>query len=250
MSETHEVNITEAYVSLRSIYVGAQALRAGRLKSGQVAVLYEDDESFSVEGRLNESGSLSGMAKLYHKLGLVTGSKLTFEVTEDGSINITQFSNPTEPIDTPTEPEGQPRESVFKRLSLEHIHVEPFRPENLNKWEPQTEADVYLAFGVLQEYTDFQYCCGASSALLDKLGYDYKIRSKPDAVLVSRINDEYQMAEWKMRSSDFKQNHKPEDVDVLVCWTDDEKDREILPPKVLTLRGIAKEAAEAFLKSL
>ncbi len=38
-----------------------------------------------------------------------------------------------------------------------------------------------------------------------------------------------------MYSSDFKTNHKKEDVDLLICWIDDEKDRTLVPPKILAL---------------
>ena len=55
------------------------------------------------------------------------------------------------------------------------------------------------------------------------------------------------MAEWKKSSSDFKSNHKPDDVDVLVCWLDDETDRLLLPPKVLALRDVARTAADSIL---
>ena len=138
--------------------------------------------------------------------------------------------------------------TLFARDNYRHIHLEPFRPENLHTWEPETEADVYLAFGVLQEFTDFQYCCGASKAVLDKLGANYTDSSKPDAILIDRTTDEYLMAEWKKHSSDFKANHKKDDVDVLVCWNDNETQRDALPPQVLALHSVAKIAAQTALQ--
>lgn len=126
-------------------------------------------------------------------------------------------------------------------MGLAHIHIEPFRPENLNHWNPETETDVYMAFGVLQEFTDYRYCCGASADLLRRLGATYQ--TKPDAVLISRLDDHYLMAEWKMKSSDFKSNHLPSDVDVVVCWVDDEPDKSKLPPTTLALRDVARLAA-------
>ncbi len=72
-----------------------------------------------------------------------------------------------------------------------------FRPESLDTWKPETETDVYVAFGVLHEFTDFKYCCGASKAILEKLGADYDGTAKPDAILIDRVTDEYLMAEWK-----------------------------------------------------
>ena len=58
----------------------------------------------------------------------------------------------------------------------------------------------------------------------------------------------YLVAEWKKNSSDFKQNHGPEDVDVLVCWRDDEENKTVLPPRVVALRDVAKTAAKAKLE--
>ncbi|MBN1362703.1 MAG: hypothetical protein JW993_19045 [Sedimentisphaerales bacterium] len=210
--------------------------------------MLEDNDTFSVEGNLNTQGLLSGMAKLYHRLNLKDGTKLVFSVGDEGTIII---HSPAEP--TPKAPEvaapavPRPQNTVFATKQLRHVHLETFRPENLNIWEPETETDVYLAFGVLQEFTDFQYCCGASRGLLDKLGADYNETSKPDAILIDRTSDQYLIAEWKKHSSDFKTNHKPEDVDVLVCWHDNEVDRTKLPPVVLALHSVAKKAAETAL---
>ena len=185
------------------------------------------------------------MARLYRRLGLQDGVKLELSVGEDGNI-IIHFPGELEPGGEPAIPTPQSVEvkTVFSAKQFEHIHIEPFRPENLNNWEPETETDVYLAFGVLQEFTDFQYCCGVSQALLKRLGANYDESSKPDAILIDRTNDQYLMAEWKKYSSDFKANHKPEEVDVLVCWHDNELDRKKLPPRTLALRAVAKKAAE------
>ena len=54
---------------------------------------------------------------------------------------------------------------------------------------------------------------------------------------------EYMLAEFKMRSSDFKRNHAADEVDVLVVWKDDEADRSTLPAIVLCLHDISLEAA-------
>ncbi len=245
MGEKYETTISPGYIELRSIYVGAAALKDEHLTPGNVVVLLENDDEFSVEGTLNRRGYLSGMAKLYRMLGLQDGSKLEFSVGDEGNI-IIHSPKELEPGGEPAIPPPLPAEAhtVFLAKQFKHIHIEPFRPENLNNWEPETETDVYLAFGVLQEFTDFQYCCGVSEALLKSLGANYGKASKPDAILIDRTNDQYLMAEWKKYSSDFKTNHKPEDVDVLVCWHDNEVDRKKLPPRTLALRTVAKKAAE------
>lgn len=248
MDSKYEITINPSYIELRSIYVGGTVLKGGGLSPGKVTVLLEKDDKFSVEGTLNQQGLLSGMAKLYRKLNLQKGAKLEFSVTDDGNIIIHSFSAPAsgaEAVVPPVSPNAA--QSVFEAKKLKYVHIEAFRPENLDNWEPETEADIYLAFGVLQEFTDFQYCCGVSKALLDKLGAKYDDASKPDAILIDRTSDQYLMAEWKKRSSDFKTNHKPEDVDVLVCWYDDESERTKLPPRVLALHSVAKKAVETAL---
>ena len=239
MQEESQTTVKQSYSDLRSIYIPASAI--GHVNPGPVTVLIEDDDEFSVDGSLNAHGLLSGMAKLYSKLPLEIGSTITFAVQEAGTIVIKAPKPPlggTEPV--PTE-----ATTVFERNHLRHIHLEIFRAENLESWEPETETDVYLAFGVLQEYTDFQYCCGASKALLNRLDASYDESAKPDAILIDRKTDQYLFAEWKKYSGDYKINHSPEDVDVLVCWHDNELDRAKLPPRVVALQSIAKLAVAA-----
>jgi len=232
-----ETTIKESYLELRSIYIVKEA----GLEPGKITVLIEGQPDFSAEGKLNSQGILSGMAKLYKKLSLKVEAKLKFSVTNDKNLLI---EPPPLELPIPTSPEPPPVQTVFEAKNLRYIHIEPFRPENLDNWEPENETDVYLAFGVLQDYTDYQYCCAASQALLNKLGAKYENSSKPDAILIDRASDQYLMAEWKKLSSDFKSNHKPEDVDVLVCWIDDETERGSLPKHVLALHSVAKKAAQ------
>ena len=238
----HICKISPSYIELRSLYVGADARKDARFLIGQVGVTLAADADFSVEGKMNAAGYLSGMAKLYKKLNLQVGTEVQYEFTANGGITIHSPAAAVAAASGVVE-----KETVFQSQKLKHIHIEPFRPENLNTWEPETETDIYLAFGVLQDYTDYLYCCGASKALLNKLGAKYDDTSKPDAILIDRTTDEYLMAEWKKHSSDFKSNHKPEDVDILVCWIDNENDRAALPANVLALHAVAKTAAETTL---
>jgi len=248
-----------SYVQLRSIYFGADALRPGRLVPGRITVLIDRDPEFSVEGQLDHRGLLSGMARLYSTLGLQDGDEVVAALPSAGigvSTLVVVGTTPSRgpylagvPVQNPLHATSDLASAlVFERRALRHIHIEPFRPESLNHWEPETETDVYMAFGVLAEFTDFRYCCGASIELLRRLGADYSAQTKPDAILIDRRSDQYLMAEWKMRSADYRLNHKPEDVDVLVCWTDEEQDRSILPSVVLPLREIARKAAEVALQ--
>ncbi|MBZ5641025.1 MAG: hypothetical protein LAO51_19980 [Acidobacteriia bacterium] len=252
--ETFEASIKSSYVTLRSIYLGKAALQTGLLPPGKVTVLIEGLDGFTAEGTLNQYGLLTGMAAVYQTLRLTAGSRLKFTVQNPGNDPkvVILEPRPPQPGELPlpgdTTPAPTPPEAtVFERLNLRHVHLEPFRPENLNNWEPETEADVYLAFGVLQDFTDFRYCCGASKAVLSRLGANYDEVSKPDAILIDRTTERYLMAEWKKLSSDFKLNHRPDEVDVLICWHDDEDDRRSLPPRVVALHSVARTAAETSL---
>lgn len=240
--QTYKMKIKSSYLELRSLYVGVQALE--KLRPGKVAVLLDNDASFSVEGRLNSQGLLSGMAELHTRLRLKRGDELSFSVRDSGTI-IIHGSNLRHGAPAAEEPPAGTNRTptVFERQKLRHIHIEPFRPENLNNWEPENETDVHIAFGVLQEFTDYQYCCGISSALLAKLGARYEEATRPNAIVIDRTTYQYLMAEWKKYSSEYKKQHSPEDVDVLVCWHDDERDRSALPPRVLSLHAVAREAA-------
>ena len=247
---TYTSNIKPTYIALRSIYL-AGASTDSRMTPGRVRVLIKGDETFSAEGTFNNQGGLTGMAKLYKKLALKENDTISFSVIGDNEILITDpvlvtASTPSAgPALTTVTAEQSVAEyvPVFSAKNFHHIHLEAFRPENLNNWEPEAEVDVYLAFGVLQTFTDFQYCCGVSQALLNQLGANYGDRAKPDAILIDRTNDRYLMAEWKKKSSDFDTNHSPDDVDILVCWDDDELDRKKLPYYVVALRSIAQKAA-------
>jgi hypothetical protein len=241
---TFKATIKDTYVKLRCLYLETAAWKTGLLGVGQATVLLSNDNTFVAEGKLNGGGGLTGMAKLYKRLGLVTGAELEYEIPRKNTIVVQIRAEAGGARPEPAVAAGAAvAQTVFERKALKHLHIEPFRAENLHHWEPETETDVYLAFGVLQEFTDFQYCCGASKALLQRLGAFEEGGTKPDAILVDRATDQYLMAEWKMRSSAFATNHRPEDVDVLVCWIDDETDRAKLPPRIVALQEVARLAA-------
>jgi len=240
--KTYKATISSSYITLKSLYLSAEAMRDGAFQAGKVSVLLSADPSFLLEGTLNRQGGLSGMAALFYKLQLKENDEIQFTTQNaQGTQSITIVS--PQPLAVPAQP-PKPQGTIFSKQNLRHIFIEPFRPENLNHWEPETETDVYMAFGVLQEYTDYQYCCGASQSLLDRLGAKYDVATKPDAILIDRVSGEYVMGEWKKKSSEFKLNHKPEEIDVLVCWIDDESDKSKLPGKIVALHSVARVAAE------
>ena len=229
--------IAQSYIKLRSIPIGTTLLREGKISAGTVSVSIRAQGVEAIEGTLSNNGVLSGMARLYALLNLKEGDQISFVITGSTSLEVIPTQNVLPvPID-------QGYKSVFETQGLKHIQIEIFRPQNLQFWDPQTEADVYMAFGVLQEYTDYIYCCGASQTILTRLGYTSN--TKPDAIVCHRTNQEYHMAEFKPSSSKFKLNHRPEEIDVLICWKDDENDRAVLPKHIIELYDVARTAAKA-----
>ena len=255
MNEIYQANVNERYKSLYSIYLGKKILKEGLLEAGQVTVVadYEppidknEDTSLVLTCGLNANNSiLSGLKKLY-TLGVLSVGDNPYEVIDKHSIRFTKkIKKPLADetfLDTGFEKNPSENTSiVFERKNLKHIHIEPFRPENLSYWEPKSETDIYMAWGILQEYTGYKYCCGTTIALLRDLGYEASNDTKPDAILINDATNCYEIAEMKIRSSDFDRNHKKEDIDVLVVWHDDEQDRSKLPGTVIELYQTAKDA--------
>jgi hypothetical protein len=231
--------IRQSYIDLRGINLGAEFIRDNKLTPSQrypmkVEGLVDEEP----EGTLDKSGFIGGLAVMYKAYELKDGDEV--EVLFQDSILL--IKPPVEKLRqvVQTAPVAGSQQPVFKRQSLTHIHIEPFAFGNLSRWIPQTEADVYMVFGILSEYTDYRYCCGASKHLLTKLAYTSE--TKPDAILIDRTTDEYLMAEFKVSSKDFTINHSKDDVDVLVCWDHNETDLDKLPPRVLGLRSKLEQA--------
>lgn len=236
--------IRQSYITLRGINLGVAFVREHRLQHGQrYAMSVEGMPDRELIGTLDRSGFIGGLSAMYKVFDLTEGDNL--EVNYDGAV-----IHITPPADRRIRQEEEPGEGVapsdarpvFERQNLRHIHIEPYAPGNLSNWIPQTEADVYMVFGALSEYTDYRYGCGASQALLNNLGY--QARTKPDAFLIQRATGQYVIAEFKMNSNEFRSNHAKEDVDVLVCWEDNEAVRSVLPPEVLCLKTLLRRAVE------
>lgn len=230
--------IRPSYREMRGLHLGADFVRQAALQPGKYAMVIEGLSDLDIEGTLDKTSFIGGLAPLYKSFDLKDGDPV--RIYWDGSL--LRLTPEKAPLVSPPPTVPAATGNVFDRQCLKHLHVEPFAPGNLARWNPQTEPDIYMAFGVLSEYTDFRYCCGASKALLDKLGY--KADTKPDAVLIDRTSYAYLMAEFKMRSSEFCLNHKCEDVDVLVCWIDDESDRSKLPSLVLSLKSLLERIVQ------
>lgn len=225
----------------------------GTISPGEVNVIYFDqnDKEYSVKGMLSKTGIVTGMSELYKFLKLKEDDTIYFDVTDDESIKITRprFENVLYHESNQYSPDAT--HPIFDVNHYKHIHIQKFQHVNMHEWDPETEGDIYLTFGILQEFTDYYYCCGASQRILNSLGANYQDIAKPDAILVDRSPpSNYRMAEFKKLSSQFKSNHSPQDVDVLICWIHDETDQRNLPPEVVELYQVAHEAAKVFIENL
>lgn len=209
-----------------------------------LTVYIEDNDEFETSGTYNAKLSrLTGMAAVIAELKLkdsdhllvVSGDKDSFVVKKEGYTKKKDSSHKKEDL-------------VFDRLKLKHKVIPVFSASNFQEWTPQAEVDIYIAFGVLQEFTDFKYCCGTSSKLLEDLNYKVSVReSKPDAILVSRITKSLYIAEFKMRASQFLSNHSKEKIDVLVVWEDDtknDKEKRDRLPEIVELKSIAQSVLQ------
>ena len=103
---TYTTTIKPAYISLRSVYLGADAVRDNKLVAGErITVLVEGSPEISAQGTLSTGHGLSGMAKLYAALKLQAGHDLTFKVSQPGG-PVVVVPNAAEPA--PTVPTGAP----------------------------------------------------------------------------------------------------------------------------------------------
>ncbi|NMB98723.1 MAG: hypothetical protein GYA35_00400 [Thermoanaerobaculaceae bacterium] len=238
--------INETYRRLFSIRLGRPGALQNRLTPGLITIIvYAGNETITIKGTYNgDNGLLSGLAQLYRLGYLDNREEVAFQIRDQNTIEIA--FQVAEVGQNQAQVNLMEREqTVFERRHLNHIHIEPFRPENLRNWFPRTEPDIYMIFGVLEEYTDFKYCCGTNMDLLRQLGYQTEENAKPDAILISRTTGEYLIAEFKLRSSQFFQNHDRDDIDVLVVWENDvnEEGRNELPNHIVVLSEIARTAA-------
>lgn len=252
--------ITPGYARNFVFYLGAEAFGANRfIPRSRVSVSYIDEQGELIEetGAIQTSGALSGMARFYRILSLPIGA--TLQLSCSTSMAGVQSARIMQVVKPPGAEAQQPAAvalpvaaPVLQNLKSRYVHFDMYRPELASDWEPSGEADVYLAFGSLQDYTDYIYCCGVNVQVLRSLGIlscfeerkqQNQIEGIPDALLIERATRQYLLAEFKMRSSDFKRNHSADLIDVLICWIDDETDRAKLPARTVILRDKAREAA-------
>lgn len=207
-----------------------------------IVIKGQEGEPFS--GSLQTTNVITGMTRLHKRFATKIGDKVEVSFS-DGTLILAPPNQAAA-----VQPSTAGKDTVFQRQKLKAIAIPQFNPANAAGWSPETETDVFLVFGRLAELTDYRYCCGASQALLNRIGYKAKKReekdgAKPDAFLIDDNTLEYKIAEFKILSSDFTGNHDKEDVDVLICWVDDEVDRSKLPPTVISLKNIQLDAIKS-----
>lgn len=239
---SYEARILDRYRKAYSIHLGTTRIKEGILTSGVLRVTIQNNPSLAVEGSFNaNNGLLSGLAKLF-KTGCFPDDVVRYEVVSPTSIMILVATGALQPAQA--EEPSEELICVWEEKNLKNKHFEVFRPDNHQNWEPSLETDVYMLFGALQAYTGYKYCCATDQPTLRDLGYDCTETTTPDAILIDEATGLYVISEFKMRSSSYKSNHEPKDVDVLVCWEDDETNRGRLPLNIVEL----KEAAKLFAK--
>lgn len=229
--------LTASAFDLKSLNIG----RKPEVRPGLVQVLgtSEDGDVKPIKQGKYNGDLLTGMSAVLKRLNLGAGDQYHLRVDGESQITITS------PLLDRRAPDQKAvsDNSVSRRLGLRHLRMEQLRPENHVFWEPQLEADVYAAFGMLQEFSGYEYCCGTSAELLKSLSGQEWPTTKPDAILVNTADNAYEIAEFKKKSSDFTINHEKEEVDVLVCWLDDASDRSKLPRTIVALKDIARTVA-------
>ncbi len=240
---------------MRSISVGADFASKNSLQPHQkYSIRIMGETVLEARGTLNQHYVLSGLSILYRNYELISGDKIVIEYDapyvliispaekKRTSIAPVDISNASIGTSEDAKQQTATSRTVFSRKNLKHIHIEPFAENNFREWKPKTEADVYLVFGAISEFTDYKYCCGASTELLRNL--EYEAKTKPDAILIDRATDEYLVAEFKMNSKDFKSNHHKDDIDVLICWIDDatDGDKPFLPDRILDLSALIEKS--------
>lgn len=245
---THKTTpISETYLKWKAINLTRPLVTDGHLIQGAVTVRIAGLEGFADEGSLQRSGCLTGLTRVFTVLGLKASDVVTFTVTGQSEVLVIP-DGPGLLADGQIVSSLPPqKECLFFEKRLRPLHIERFRPENFRDWTPASEVDVYMAFGVLESATGFRYCCGVNARMLKQLGFE--VEPKPDAILIDDESDEYRIAEFEVFSSSFaKHGHKPEHVDVVVAWIDDETNRSLLPKKVLSLRDISRARAMEILE--
>ncbi|MFL2949268.1 MAG: hypothetical protein ACJZ40_02645 [Candidatus Poseidoniaceae archaeon] len=238
------VQMIPTYFHMRSLKLpadDANRIRGDLRQNIDVTVELGDERQLgSLKNGLN---IVTKFAWVLNRLEIQKNGFVEYELIEDDDQWVIRIIPGQEDVGGREEVEEEEEfDTVWNRKRLKGIRIRTFdfNPE----WTPENETDVYLAFAKIEEYTDFVYCQGMSSHFARRLAYGWtEGTSKPDAILMHSGSEEYYIAEFKIYSNAFKGNHHKDDVDVLVCWIDNEDDRDVLPPTVIELQTVVREVA-------
>ncbi len=239
--------MAKLYKEIMSLHLGASFVRKYNLEPGRINVQVKGhEEDVEMKGKLIYTHVITGLSKLYESFpDLKDKNKVEVKYSKSNHLiliilpEIVQYEKP------------EAAQTVLDRQHAKHIHIEHYTPLLHETWMPRYETDLYMIFGSIQDLTEFKYCAGTSESLIQNLLPNYygeqrddgSSRAKPDAILIDRNTSQYLIAEFKIRSRDFIGNHRPDEVDVLICWEHDETNDEHLPTSVLCLKDIVAQAA-------
>lgn len=234
----HEIYLSETYKNTYSLPIGVKAI-GKNLNVGPITIFINNRQDV-YSGRLNENGVISGLAELFQDKKLESGMTFSYKNHLVNSILLYLDGGSGKNKST-----GKPSvDSPSGKLKWHHNEI--YYSDNFNRWAPNEVLDVFFAFGLLHEMTDYSYCGALNNEIISKIEYFKRIPNaniRPDAILHHKQTNNYLIAKFESNASDYKKHHNPDDVDVLVVWRDDEKDRSCLPMHVVELYRLAKKAS-------
>lgn len=231
--------LQKSYESIFGLPVGMKSINS-KLNIGPISVLVENKNKI-YPARLNKNGVISGLVELYRDLDLKFGMTIYYENHATDAIKI-YF--PKKTLKNKVAHNPSTRNNPSRKLKWAHNEI--YDDNNFNRWTPNSKLDVCFVFGLLHDFTDFQYCGALTQDMMSKIEYlkNYpNATDKPDAIVFHKNTACYSIAKFECKSSEYKNHHAPNDVDVLIVWRNDETDRSLLPMHVIELYQLAKHVA-------
>lgn len=234
----NQIHLTETYKNIYSLPIGKKAI-SHRLNVGPIHISIKNRKEV-YSGRLNVNGVISGLSHMFQEQKLEAGMRLIYINHAIDSIQLA-----LEDVVPPDERTGNPLADA-PSAKIAWLHSELFTTDNSHRWELTSILDVFFVFSLLHEKTGYNYCRALNRDYLDKTEYFSRIptaTTNPDAVLQHIDSERYFIAKFEIHSSNYKINFTANDVDVLVVWMDNEKDRSRLPRYVVELSKIVNNVA-------
>jgi len=234
----NQIHLTETYKNIYSLPIGMKAI-SHHLNVGPIHISIKNRKEVYC-GRLNVNGVISGLSQLFQEQKLEAGMILTYINHEVDSIQLALEDGFSRDAST-----GNPLADA-PSAKIAWPHSELFTTDNSHRWKFTSTLDVFFVFSLLHKKAGYNYCGAFNRDYLDKTEYFSRIptaSTNPDAVLQHIDSERYFIAKFEVHSSNYKNNFTANDVDVLVVWLDNEKDRSRLPRHVVELSKIVNNAA-------